>query len=327
MENKNLHNSANASPKQNPKTFSKTLWIKCAVLLALISSNAQANQRFETERDKHNLVELSAAPNASKNDIAKQRLIQKIAEKKTSELSRQVIENIDHLQNAILATPKNKKASRIRKLFSQVYKKGGLSGKENYCVAGATSAYYESVTDSLMNMVLKNILVSTEATPKKLQLDSHPNVSCPAFCAYYKAKLGSNYIDQSTKDYQAVFKNQLEPGDILMLKSSQNTSSGMHCVTFEKYDEQGDICVKSLNCEKDYSVKLSKIIAVAKIPSQYKDELITQLEEKPQLLEEMIAQDEELRAQAFLLHAIPPKENFQSYAVAEVFQQGGLQRL
>ena len=305
--------------EKNPNTSAKAIWIKCAILLSLISTNANAYVKNENDNDPmHTQTELEFKnfSQSLENEAFKQRVIRKIADKKKAELSQQVMDNIDNLQADITkAKQQGKRNQRVKALFSEVFENNHFSGKENYCAAGATSAY-ENVTDSLMNMVLKNILVSTEATPKDLNLFSHPNVSCPAFCAYYKAKLGNNYIDRSTKDYRAIFKNQLEPGDILMLKSSQNTSSGMHCVTFDRYDEKGRIWVKSLNNESNYSVDLLRIVSAAKIPSQFKDELIDQLEQKPELLTEMIAQDEELKSQAILLQSLSTNKTVDMYALA-----------
>ena len=95
-----------------------------------------------------------------------------------------------------------------------------------------------------------------------------------------------------------------------MIKSSSNTSSGLHCVTFEKYDENGRICVKSLNTEANYAVSASKINGIAKIPNQFRQELNDTLNQNQDLLLELILQDDVLATMVLTADLTKPTKTF-----------------
>ncbi len=247
----------------------------------------------------------------------RQHVISQIAEQKTQELQDQIVANVAELQDIVKKAKSNgTRVSTVAKIFSKV-SPARISGTNNYCVAGATCAY-ENIDDPLMQMILGNIIADNTKTAGQLQVRSgHPNLSCHAFREFYKKTLGQNYADRNSPHFRQTLQN-LKPGDIIILSSQQNTSSGMHCVTFEKYDDTGRICVKSLNRESNYSVSSGKILAVAQIPNQFHKLLQEELERNPQLLDQLMQQDSRF---AFA-ERLPPKTFNGLLAMAET--QGSL---
>lgn len=292
----------------------KSLWISLAVFTTmLLSTNHAAAQNteqtnFGTQKNDTTLVSKApvdslnlyndtraACENYISNETSKQRVIAQISRKKTEELQKQIIQNIDSLQTEIKdATRRGQKTSFIAKIFKKV-SPVNLSGRNNYCTAGAMSVY-EDLTDPVLKEIAQNTLASPQATPKELHLSSHPNISCPAFCSYYKENFGDNYIDRKSPQFRNALGN-LEAGDILMVRSSQNTSSGLHCVTFEKY-ENGNIYVKGFNRESNYAVGKSRIVSITKIPNQIRENMQYALENDHELLLNLMEQNPSIISRA-----------------------------
>lgn len=222
------------------------------------------------------------------NDEIKEKIINYIIDTKTKQLQNQIIENLSQLQNDIkTAKQHGKKTSLVAKLF-KIVSPLNLSGTNNYCTAGAMCAYFQ-MKDAQIKPIIDGIVASKNTLPKDFKLFSHPNISCPAFREYYKKKLGSNFFDRKSTDFQQKIKS-LEKGDVLMIYSSQNTSSNLHCVTFEKYD--GDmLCVKSLNNENDYEIKPSKVCCVAKFVNQFRQNLSNELHRNNEFFNSIIKND------------------------------------
>ena len=216
--------------------------------------------------------------------------IEALAEQKTQELQAQIIGNVGQLQDEVR---EGKRTGRRNIVVAGIFRKVSpirLSGDKNYCVAGATWAY-ENIVDPIMKQILKQIIADNTKTAGELKVASgHPNLACGAFREFYKKTLGENYADRKSPYFQQTLKN-LKPGDIIIHSSSHNTSSGMHCVTFEKYDEHGNIRVKGLNRESDYSVPSSKILAIAQIPNQFQKILTEELERNPELAKQLMQEN------------------------------------
>lgn len=285
--------------KRHPPNL-KTIWLKTMIFVSLFV-NAGESKAFAFDRDDKTTTETTPdfkTNYATDEDIekyisvngVKEKLITDITRKKTLELQNEIIENISQLQSNV----RNEKRHGRRYTFiSKLLRKVSpfSNGKSNYCVAGAMSAYC-SIGDSTIKPFIDNMIASKDVLPKDLNLCSHPNISCPAFRAYYKQTLGSNFIDKKSPDFNNQFKH-LEKGDVILVFSSQNTSSGFHCVIFEKYDN-GQICVKSLNNENDYSIKPGRISCVAKFPNQFRQNLSQALENNDELLISFIRSDASL---------------------------------
>ena len=318
MDKKETHNRAVQMRRKNMRSDIKSLWISLAVFTTLILStnntSAQNTRQTDFANPKNDTTLVSGNPAASlglyndtriacqnliSNETSKQRVIEQISKEKTEELQKQIIQNIDNLQTEIKnAAQRGQKASFIAKIFKKV-SPVALSGKSNYCTAGAMSVY-EDITDPILKEIAQNTLASTKATPKDLHLFSHPNISCPAFCSYYKENFGDNYIDRKSPEFQNAL-NKLEAGDILMVKSSHNTSSGLHCVTFEKY-ESGNICVKGFNTESNYTINKSRIVSITKIPNQIRENIQSALEKDQELLLTLMAQNPSITSRAYQLN-------------------------
>lgn len=286
----------------------KAVWIKMMIFTALLAGQSEAkgvNYNFEN-MNKDEVVNtsfLKLGPNTNMaamdeeiekyidDEAVKERLITDITKKKTQELQDEIISNINQLQADIIKAKKQGlKTALIAKLFRKVSPLS-LSGTSNYCAAGAMSAYC-SIGDTTIKPFVDNMLASRFSTPQDLHLFSHPNVSCPAFRIHYKQTLGANFIDRQTPDFKNKLQH-LEKGDVIIVFSSQNTSSNLHCVTFEKYEE-GQIFVKSLNTEKNYTIKPSRICCVAKFPNQFRQSLSQALHNNKELLFSFIKNDESL---------------------------------
>lgn len=175
-------------------------------------------------------------------------------------------------QEVITAKRTGKKYQKVKAIFDAVYPKGGLSGNFNYCVAGAMYAHQRCNDE-----ILTQILPDAGKTAKDYGFSSHPSVSCPYMRSYFKQTLGENYAEKKDKNFKDVLNN-LEAGDIITISSTQNTSTGEHCVTCAGKVEDGKISVKSLNGERDYEVPVSLIRGAACIMKQYREVLTRMLE-------------------------------------------------
>lgn len=195
-----------------------------------------------------------------------------IVNKKTQQLQQQIMQNIDSLQQKIIqARRTGKREQVVREIFNKVYPKGGLTGKMNYCVAGAMYA------QSLCNdNILKQILPDAHKTPKDYKYSSHPNVSCPYMRSFFKENMPQNYAERGDENFKETL-SKLEAGDIITVFSSVNTSSREHCVTCAGPVKDGKIPVKSFNSERNYEVPVSKVVGAALVMEQYRETLTQEL--------------------------------------------------
>lgn len=208
-------------------------------------------------------------------EALQQQAIATIVEQKTQIVQKSIIDNVSKLQQEIIqAKQSGKRNPFIRGIFKHVYSKGGLPGNMNYCVAGAMYAQI------LCNdNVLKQILPDADKTPSDYKYNSHPSVSCPYMRAFFRERMPNNYAERGDTDFKTTI-NKLEAGDIITISSSNNTSSGEHCVTCAGSVKNGKIRVKSFNNERDYEVPVSKIVGAALIIQQYRQDLTRELEER-----------------------------------------------
>ncbi|MBQ7285330.1 MAG: hypothetical protein IJW72_03655, partial [Alphaproteobacteria bacterium] len=160
----------------------------------------------------------------------------------------------------------------VKRILDDVYPNGHLSGNTHYCVAGAAKARL-MCDDSILN----NIMPVPEDYPNNQGYASSPNVSCVYLRKYFDDTLGENYAQRGDRNFNNIVNN-LEAGDILIVKSSRNTSSGEHCVTVAgPMNKNGSIPVMSLNAESNYSVYPRQVIGAAKIIEQYRHDLTNTL--------------------------------------------------
>lgn len=337
MNRNETHNRAVQMRRQHTRQDVKSLWLSLAVfttmLLSTNNSAAQNTQTTNTDSVKNNTVLIVSDPASTNvnearsdtlevtsdlvfspdyhdetreacenyilNETSRQRVIEQISKQKTEELQKQIIQNIDSLQTEIKnAARRGQKTSFIAKIFKKVSPLS-VSGRSNYCTAGAMSVY-DDLTDPVLKEIAQNTLASAQATPEDLHLFSHPNISCPAFCSYYKENFGDNYIDRKSPQFKNALNN-LEPGDVLIVKSSTNTSSGLHCVTFEKYEGE-NICVKGFNRESNYAVGKPRIVSITKIPSQFKENIRQVLENDQELLISLMEQNPSITSRALQMN-------------------------
>lgn len=205
--------------------------------------------------------------------VLRQKSIEGMVSQKTQDLQAEILQSVENLQQEVIAAKRTGKKDQIVKaIFDAVYHKGGLSGSLNYCVAGTMYAH-QLCDDGLLN----GLLPDAGKTAKDYGFSSHPSVSCPYMRSYFKQTLGENYAEKKDKNFKDVLNN-LEAGDIITISSTQNTSTGEHCVTCAGKVEDGKISVKSLNGERDYEVPVSRIRGAACIMKQYREVLTRKLE-------------------------------------------------
>lgn len=205
--------------------------------------------------------------------VLRQKSIEGMVSQKTQEVQQEILQSVENLQQEVITAKRTGKKDQIVKaIFDAVYPKGGLSGSLNYCVAGTMYAH-QRCNDRLLN----GLLPDAGKTAKDYGFSSHPSVSCPYMRSYFKQTLGENYAEKKDKNFKDVLNN-LEAGDIITISSTQNTSTGEHCVTCAGKVEDGKISVKSLNGERDYEVPVSRIRGAACIMKQYREVLTRTLE-------------------------------------------------
>lgn len=205
--------------------------------------------------------------------VLRQKSIEGVVSQKTQDLQAEILQSVENLQQEVITAKRTGKKDKIVKaIFDAVYPKGGLSGSLNYCVAGTMYAH-QLCNDGLLN----ELLPDAGKTAKDYGFSSHPSVSCPYMRSYFKQTLGENYAEKKDKNFKDVLNN-LEAGDIITISSTQNTSTGEHCVTCAGKVEDGKISVKSLNGERDYEVPVSRIRGAACIMKQYREVLTQKLE-------------------------------------------------
>lgn len=205
--------------------------------------------------------------------VLRQKSIEGMVSQKTQDVQAEILQSVENLQQEVITAKRTgKKYQKVKAIFDAVYPKGGLSGNFNYCVAGAMYAHQRCNDE-----ILTQILPDAGKTAKDYGFSSHPSVSCPYMRSYFKQTLGENYAEKKDKNFKDVLNN-LEAGDIITISSTQNTSTGEHCVTCAGKVEDGKISVKSLNGECDYEVPVSRIRGAACIMKQYREVLTRTLE-------------------------------------------------
>ena len=305
MERDNLHEPEAEKRTSKRSGRSKLLWLKVIVFLAVCAHPAQAvTLRTNANEPKKETMPPNAYANLSEisdkdieKDIAnpalRNKIVSMIVQEKTEELQDEVIKKISQLQSDVKAANRQgRKKQFIKKLFKKV-SSVSLSGDQNYCTAGAMYGYC-SIDDAMIKQIVNEIIAGTDVLPRDLNLFSHPNISCPAFKAYYKQVLGANFIDRQSPDFAQQIKS-LEKGDVILLYSSQNTSSGLHCVTVEK-NEDNKIYTKGLNSETDAIIKDRRICCIAKFPKQFKQNFAKELAQNDELLISLIKSNPRLYA-------------------------------
>ena len=297
----------------NHRLNPKNIWIKAAILTALLLAPQNIGAQYSQKNDDHdgkvtNATTLSSGEEILdanireyiKDDTIKENMITKIVENKTLQLENEVISTISQLQIDI-PRARAQYAAKMSKAVSP----NTINNGRFYCVAGAMYSYC-SIEDPTIKGLLENIIASTNTQPDLMKGYGHPNISCYAFQKYYKDKLGSNFFDSKSPDFKERMKT-LEKGDVILIYSSRNTSSGLHCVTFEKY-ENGQICVKSLNRESNYTVKPARVCCVAKFPNQIRQDLKRELNQNEDLLVAEIMNNSRLRTGILLQNIKRPSK-------------------
>ena len=205
--------------------------------------------------------------------VLRQKSIEGVVSQKTQEVQQEILQSVDNLQQEVITAKRvGKKYQKVKSIFDAVYPKGGLRGDFNYCVAGAMYAHQRC-----NDKILTEILPDASKTAKDYGFSSHPSVSCPYMRSFFRQTLGENYAEKHDKNFTEVLNN-LQAGDIITISSTQNTSTGEHCVTCAGKVEDGKISVKSLNGERDYEVPVSRIRGAACIIKQYREVLTRKLE-------------------------------------------------
>lgn len=205
--------------------------------------------------------------------VLRQKSIEGVVSQKTQEVQQEILQSVDNLQQEVITAKRvGKKYQKVKSIFDAVYPKGGLRGDFNYCVAGAMYAHQRC-----NDKILTEILPDASKTAKDYGFSSHPSVSCPYMRSFFRQTLGENYAEKHDKNFTEVLNN-LQAGDIITISSTQNTSTGEHCVTCAGKVEDGKISVKSLNGESDYEVSVSRIRGAACIMKQYQEVLTKNLE-------------------------------------------------
>lgn len=246
------------------------LFKKLAVTSLFTAATVMPVQQTDTHASPN---PLQLAEQMAMAEQSRQSKIDQMVDIRCKELQKEIIANVDSLQKTIIdAARTGRKNQVITKIFKEVYPKGGFNGSYNYCVAGAMYARLNSKDE-----VLKSLL--PDPSKRAPQNAGHPNVSCPYMRNYFKNNFGANYADRWNKDFKK-FITMLEPGDIITVSSSRNSSSGEHCLTCAGKVENGKIAVKSFNGEKNYEVPVSRIVGAVRMMQQYREVLAAKLQKE-----------------------------------------------
>lgn len=152
--------------------------------------------------------------------------------------------HIDNVQAEIrTAKKKGYRNSAVKKIFDRVYPQGNISGRSNYCVAGAMYVH-RLCNDPVLNEILPSGATSAAG------YGGHPTVSCNALLKYFQKNLGSRFATKGSAGFSRVLEN-LKPGDIIIISSRRNTSSGKHCMTVSGYVKNGKIAARGFNQESN----------------------------------------------------------------------------
>ncbi len=199
--------------------------------------------------------------------------IDNIVSARTLFIQNEILSNVDSLQRLIVqARRTGSKYKVVKKILDDVYPNGHLSGNTHYCVAGMAESRL-MCDDATLNDIMPN----PSNYPSDDGYTSSPNVSCVYLRKYFKDTLGNNYAQKGDKHFNEVI-NTVEAGDVIIVRSSRNTSSGEHCVTVAgPINQNGFIPVMSLNTESNYNVHSGQVIGAAKIIEQYRHNLTNSL--------------------------------------------------
>jgi len=271
---------ATAAPEQKQRTlslkrFSEKVRDKVAPAAKKIVAVAALTAATLSPTGKVAPSQNTSANTKTEIELAEQRreiVLSHIAQTRSSELSAEIVNDVAKLQAQIKEAKDNSQRNpAVERILDEVYTYGGLSGNNNYCVAGAIYAHLQCD-----DPIMRKILPDPEKRPEDFTQESnskywsHPNVSCPALQQYFRDNYGENYAGPKDPNFKEVLQN-LQAGDILTLYQASNSSSGHHCVTCIGPVENGIVQVKSLNGEGTYPVAVSRISGAACVMKQYRE--------------------------------------------------------
>lgn len=155
-----------------------------------------------------------------------------------------------HLENVLHKKGTTKSKYIKKEFFDIVYPRGGRPGTDNYCIAALMRCMMDA------NEAAGDL---TAFIPDRNTTDGHNNISCPRFLAYAK----HNFPDCVSRFQRQIDITSLEEGDILIVNSAENTSSGLHA---KMYVGEGKILSFNNDYIKDaqnvgagYVIKTSQI--------------------------------------------------------------------
>lgn len=267
----NIDQKISFSPKikealQHKVSLVKRLALSGVVMFSVLTSRAQAIKGSEEEISAKVLDILDKNRDALEkclDEVLGERLFTtQDVQAESQKLWRTMDRHIDNVQAEIKrAKAKGYRNNAVKKIFDRVYPGGNVSGRSNYCVAGAMYVH-RLCQDPIMNEILPSARVSASA------YGGHPTVSCNALLKYFKKNLGSRYAGKGDRNFNTVIKN-LKPGDIIVVSSRRNTSSGKHCLTVSGYVRNGKVPTRGFNNESNSEVSVSKILGAANIMDEY----------------------------------------------------------
>ena len=170
--------------------------------------------------------------------------------------------------------PKERKKAvknRIKKhFFDVVYPRGGIPKGSNYCVASVMRCLYDvnQETGDLERFM-----------PDGNTTEGHSMVSCPMFKQYVKKNFPDCIIEKPTKADKA----NLEEGDIILSRSSRNTSSGLHLTAVYNSREGIEISFNSEGIRPYKTENIETIIKLGKIIDTCLQERIRQMDPRSAL--------------------------------------------
>jgi hypothetical protein len=174
-------------------------------------------------------------------------------------------------QNIVKAKSGMDKKNYIKKhFFDVVYPRGGIPKGSNYCVASVMRCLYDvnQETGDLERFM-----------PDGNTTEGHSMVSCPMFKQYVKKNFPDCIIEKPTKADKA----NLEEGDIILSRSSRNTSSGLHLTAVYNSREGIEISFNSEGIRPYKTENIETIIKLGKIIDTCLQERIRQMDPRSAL--------------------------------------------
>ena len=154
--------------------------------------------------------------------------------------------------------------------FDVVYPVGGIPKGSNYCVASVMRCLYDinKETGDLDGFM-----------PNGNTVEGHSMVSCPKLKEYVKKNFPDCIIERPTKADKA----NLEDGDIILSRSSRNTSSGLHLTAVYNSREGVEISFNSEGIRPYKAENIETIIKLGKIIDTCLKERINQMDSRSAL--------------------------------------------